>query len=83
MAKPKIGKNPDLDPQEAFRTELRAKHAARAKQAAGNGKRAAIELFCLECISGSAKEAKQCESTGCFLWRHAFGRGSGNQGGTL
>ncbi len=74
MAKPTIGKNPYSDPQEAFRNELRAKYPGRAKRALGNGKAASIELFCLECIGGSAQEAKQCESRSCFLWPHGFGR---------
>lgn len=70
-----------FDAQETFREELRAKYPGRAKRALGNGKAASIELFCIECIGGAADEAKQCESRGCFLWPHAFGRSSGNQGG--
>lgn len=60
--------------QKAFRDELRAKHRTRAKAASGRGKVAAIELFCLECVGGSSKEAKACTTKDCFLWKHGFER---------
>ncbi len=77
-----IARKAAFDAQQAFRDELRAKYPGRAKRALGNGKAASIELFCIECIGGSAHDAKQCESRSCFLWPHGFGRDSGNRGGT-
>lgn len=67
-------KNSLPDFQDGFRDDLRAKHPRRAKRAAASSKAAAIELQCLECIGGSAKDAINCETQGCFLWPHAFGR---------
>lgn len=35
---------------------------------------AAVKLFCVECMGGSAHEAARCTTRECFLWPHAFGR---------
>ena len=59
------------DPQQPLRDKLRAKHPSRAKRSRTQ-KSAAIELFCTECMGGSAREAGQCELTDCFLWPHAY-----------
>jgi hypothetical protein len=59
---------------ETLRDQLRAKLPGKAKKAAGSSKAAAIELHCTECMGGSAKEAKACATTDCFLWKHGFGR---------
>ena len=72
-------KNGTLTLQETFRDDLRAKYPGRAKRAAGNGKAASIELFCIECIGDSSHEAKRCEVRDCFLWGHGFGRRKGGR----
>ena len=33
-----------------------------------NSRRAAIHLFCVSCLGGSAVEASRCESYTCPLW---------------
>jgi len=52
-----------------FRDEVREKYPALAKRAQV-GPKAAIRLFCIECMGGSKADAKACETRGCFLWPH-------------
>ena len=56
-----------------FRDEIRAKYPVLASRAE-RGPKAAIRLFCIECMGGSKADAKACATTGCFLWPH---RGAG------
>ena len=64
--------------------ELRQKHPVMARQAANGSRRAAIRLFCLDCMGGSAAEVARCASKGCPLWPHRKGRGTARRppGGT-
>jgi len=56
--------------QETVRDELRRKYPKLARLAAGNGRMAAIRLRCMERTSGSRRDALECETEDCFLWRH-------------
>lgn len=50
--------------------ELRLKHPRRGIQADyKNGRTAAIELFCLECMGGQPGLVSNCQSFRCPLWR--------------
>jgi len=53
------------DPQQVMRNEILSKFPGLAKSTAP---RAAIKLFCIECMGGSLRDARACESRGCFLW---------------
>lgn len=53
----------------SFRDEIRAKLPKLAERAK-NGPKAAIRLFCVECMGGSKGDAKRCETRDCFLWPH-------------
>lgn len=64
---------PSADPQQGFRDELLSSYPGRAERASSSRK-AALELFCMECVGGTSVEAGRCQSRGCFLWPHGFGR---------
>ena len=51
---------------DTFRAELRAKFPERAERAKKSPK-LAIRMFCIECMGGSVRDAKGCETTDCFL----------------
>lgn len=36
----------------------------------GCNPRAAIHLFCMECVGNCAAEVEACSSTQCFLWKY-------------
>lgn len=57
------------------RQVIASRYPGLAKRAGGNGTKAAVKLHCIEC-AGTAADAKLCEVQDCFLWKHAFGRGS-------
>lgn len=48
-----------------FRDEISTKYPALAARAA-KGPKAAIRMFCIECMGGS----KACRVEACFLWPH-------------
>lgn len=56
--------------------ELRAKYPSMAK-AAERRPRAAIRLFCLECLGGSFADVDRCSDVACPLW--PFRRGPGKR----
>jgi len=64
--------------------ELREKHPVMARQAANGSRRAAIRLFCLDCMAGSAAEVARYASKMCPLWPYRKGRGTARRppGGT-
>lgn len=51
--------------QEDMRAELRARFPGLAK---ATSPRSQVRLFCIECMGGSAKDARECETRDCFLW---------------
>lgn len=55
----------DKDIQANGRDELRAQFPGLAKSTAP---RAAAKLFCIECMGGSLREARECGIRDCFLW---------------
>jgi len=55
--------------------EIREKHPVMARQAASGSRRAAIRLFCLDCMGGSPAEVERCGSFECPLWPYRRGRG--------
>jgi hypothetical protein len=62
-------------PARDARDELAEKYPSAAAKAS-TSKVYAVKLFCLECIGGSAQEAKCCDAAAtCRLWRHIFHRG--------
>lgn len=56
------------------RSELKLKYPKVARNAVRQPK-AAIKLFCLECVGGDYGEAKRCAESSCSLWPYAFKRG--------
>ncbi|RPJ39801.1 MAG: hypothetical protein EHM35_01455 [Planctomycetaceae bacterium] len=52
-----------------FRDEIRAKYPALAARAE-RGPKAAIRMFCIECMGGQKADAKACRVEACFLWPH-------------
>lgn len=57
------------EPGASFRDEVRSKYPALAERAR-TGPKAAIRLFCIECMGGSRSEARTCQTRDCFLWPH-------------
>ena len=53
--------------------ELRARHRDLAGREARNV-RAAVRLFCLACMGGTAGEVERCTVTGCPLYPHRSGQ---------
>jgi hypothetical protein len=51
----------------SFRDEIREKLPKMAERAS-RSRLAAVRLFCIECMGGSARQARACETTDCFLW---------------
>ena len=47
-----------------------AKAYPRTVAAASKSRKAAIKLFCLECVGGSRIEVKRCTDAGCPLYRY-------------
>lgn len=55
--------------------KLRAKYTGLAKRECKGHPRAAIRLFCLECMGGSPGMVRECaESETCPLWNHRMGK---------
>lgn len=54
--------------QETARRQLRQKFPVRAQRADKGSKAAMIQLFCLECMGGSTRDALWCETRDCTLW---------------
>lgn len=52
-----------------IRDEL-ARKLPKAFERAKTSPKTAIRLFCVECMGGSTREAKACETRTCFLWPH-------------
>jgi hypothetical protein len=52
--------------------EARPALAARAYK--GNSPMAAVRLFCLACMGGSASEVAKCTDKVCSLWRFRYGK---------
>ena len=51
-----------------LRDDIRAKYPGLAKAGAAGQRLPAITLACCECMGGSLREAKTCETRDCFLW---------------
>lgn len=58
-----------------LRGELVEKYPGLAGRAAAS-RAAAVKLFCIECMGGSNRDAKECAERSCFLWPHAYRRGA-------
>lgn len=59
--------------------KLREKKPKRAFEADyGNSRRHAIHLHCIDC-AGSSREAKDCQTTTCFLWPYRPGAVKGEE----
>lgn len=54
--------------------ELRKKYPGLAKKEKSGSRAAAIRLYCLECLGGSAKEVKECDDTLCPLHQFRMGK---------
>ena len=50
--------------------EIRRKKPALAKAADKGSRKAAIRLFCYECMGGDYAEARNCASRDCPLWSY-------------
>lgn len=50
-----------------LREEIEKKYSGTAKKAKSQP-RAAIRLFCIECMGGDYGEAKTCKAKECYLW---------------
>lgn len=57
-----------------LRDEIRARFPGLAVRA-NQQRLAAIKLHCVECMGGSIRDARSCETRECFLWPVAFNRG--------
>jgi len=57
--------------QSDLRKEIKEKHGRLAQSATRS---AAIKLFCIECMGGSRKDAANCETQDCFLWKFRPGQ---------
>lgn len=55
--------------------ELRAKFPRLAKSADKSSRKAAIRLFCLECMGGSPSDVRACDSKDCPLHNYRMGGG--------
>lgn len=44
-------------------------------------RRAAMQLFCIECMGGSSHDAAGCQERGCWLHPHSFKAQRGYLGG--
>jgi hypothetical protein len=55
--------------------EIREKRPALAKKADNGTPSAAIRLFCLECVGGSALDVRNCTAPECPLLNFRMGRG--------
>lgn len=56
-----------------MRDDIRERYPKMAARARSQ-RSSAIRLFCTECMGGSMREAKDCETTDCFLWPVAWRR---------
>lgn len=57
----------EVNVQQTVRDELDAKYPGMARDAETNPRRA-IRLFCVECMGGNIRDAKDCTTTECRLW---------------
>ena len=64
-----------------LRDEIRTKFPNAAAAAATASRRQAIRLFCIECMGGSSKDARECETRDCFLWPYGPAARFERQGG--
>lgn len=57
--------------QKTMRDEIRTR-LPKAAAAAVKSRSTAVRLFCVECMGGQAKDARNCAERDCFLWLHAY-----------
>lgn len=55
--------------------EIREKRPSLASRADRGSRAAAIRLFCLECMGGSAHMVRDCDTRECPLWSYRHGAG--------
>lgn len=53
----------------AFRAEVAKKYPAMLAKAK-TSRLVSLRLFCVECMGGSRNDAKNCQTTDCFLHAH-------------
>jgi hypothetical protein len=59
----------DLSGQQIYRLDIYKSRPGMYKAAKqGNSRKAAIRLFCLECVGGKQSDVRHCASQDCILW---------------
>lgn len=59
-----------------FCDEIRQKYPGLARKSDGGNTRAAIRLFCMECMGGQRTMVNNCPTVHCSLWRWRMGTGT-------